>query len=253
MGVLPNLPTRSGEKPALSLVATHSEVAKLVKIWLTNNPGKEVGVLVFDDTGRSAMTEALEQALGSLRGRNIRVQTYSWKTRAETKADDLLFDTPDVVTVLNLQSCKGLEFDAVFIVDLHRAPIGLYGADRFKMQMFVATSRGREWVQLIDSGRNAGSGPWTEYLPGPEHLDRDDRSRQTRVTRGRQTVNNVAGKSGHWFSELQSVAKKRSLQIDDRREDGGAVWVYGGKELASLLEPRGFAYSEKRSGWWRKS
>lgn len=258
VGVLPNLPKRSGERPMLSLVDSHTQIATRVKTWLTNNPGKEVGVLVFDDLTRSNMVDALEKSLGSMKGREVVVQTYSWRSRADTKVNSLLFDTPDVVTVLNLRSCKGLEFDAVFIVDPHKAQIATYGSDRFRMQMFVATSRGRDWVELIDSGPSAGTGPWTKYVPGPELLTREPLNAKTPVKAtqpdspsGLQPARG-ASRGEAWLALVQSEAKRRALEIDDRRPDGGAIWVYGNKELATLLEPQGFIYSEKRSGWWRK-
>lgn len=260
VGVLPNIPKRSGERPTLSLVASSAQVVARVRTWLTNNPGKEVGVLAFDDSTRSLMAETLERSLRSMKGREIRVQTYSWKSRAETKVNDLLFDTPDVVTVLNLQSCKGLEFDAVFIVDLHKAQIAAYGADRFRMQMFVATSRGRDWVELVDSGPSAGIGPWTACLPAPELLVRTGGN--AREQQGTPASRPLAPVRSHgvdgidagdaWLARLRSEAGRRAFEIDDRRPEGGAIWVYGGKDLTSLLEPQGFAYSEKRSGWWRR-
>jgi len=269
VGVLPRLPSRSSATPSYACVNSHSEVVQRIKIWLTNNPGQEIGVLVFSDATRSSLVTALQGALGGMRGREITVQTYSWKTRQENKAGDLLFDTPDVVTVLNAQSCKGLEFDAVFIIDLHEAQIGLYGPDRFKMQMFVAVSRGREWVSLLDSGRQARSGKYYECLPGDEFLERENASQALKTAkstpkRAKPAVSNpsVAPKASgvvspspqdpDWESELLKLAKKGVLSISDSRLKGGAIWVNGGDEVARFVEPLGFVYSAKRKGWWRK-
>jgi DNA helicase-2/ATP-dependent DNA helicase PcrA len=268
VGALPKVPSRSSEKPAYIKVGSHADIVERIKIWVTNNPGKEVGVLVFDDSTRRAMVTALEEALGRIRGRNITIQTYSWKSRKENKADDLQFDAPDVVTVLNTQSCKGLEFDAVFIVDLHQAQIGIYGPDRFKMQMFVAVSRGRDYVDLIDSGKRAGSGTYHECLPGPEFLEREigfsTPERETPAVR--TDSRNVSGSaapngaplkhtesagSSNWEVELSKLVAKGSLRANDCRPKGGAVWVNGGAELAHVMEPLGFKHSKKRSGWWR--
>jgi DNA helicase-2/ATP-dependent DNA helicase PcrA len=269
VGVLPRLPKRPSERPCYAMVTGHSAIVDRIKIWLTNNPGQEVGVFVFDDRTRVSMVTALTQAVGKMRGRSITVQTYSWKTRRENKAEDLLFDTPDVITVLNMQSCKGLEFDAVFIVDLHEAQIGLYGPDRFKMQMFVAVSRGRDYVDLIDSGKRAGSGTYHECLPGPEFLERENgfstpEGETPAVRTDSRTVSGSAapkraplkhtGSAGasNWEVELSKLVAKGSLRVNDCRPKGGAVWVNGGAELAHVLEPLGFQHSEKRSGWWRQ-
>ena len=295
VGVQPRLPSRTSATPSYACVTSHSEVVQRIKIWLTNNPGKEVGVLVFSDATRSSLVTALQGALGGMRGREITVQTYSWKTRQENKAENLLFDTPDVVTVLNAQSCKGLEFDAVFIIDLHEAPIGLYGPDRFKMQMFVAVSRAREWVSLVDSGGQARTGTYYECLPGDEFLERENAAQALKS--GKSTASRVyveyqpttekepnapvdsrtqdrsptqpavvqapaskkAGGTGaasratsDWESELLKLEKNKTLSVIDHRPKGGAVWVYGGNELARFLEPLGFKYVAKRDGWWRK-
>ena len=188
-----------------------------------------------------------------MRGRKITVQTYSWKSRQENKVDNLLFDKPDVVTVLNTQSCKGLEFDAVFVVNLHEAQIGIYGPDRFKMQMFVAVSRARDWVSLLDSGLRAQTGTYYECLPGPKFLDREKitEAAKPRKLPSKPTSPPASAEASDWESELLKLAKKQGFSINDRRPKGGAVWVNGGNELARLLEPLGFAYSAKREGWWR--
>jgi hypothetical protein len=205
-----------------------------------------------------------------MRGRDITVQTYSSKSQSENKAKDLIFDTPDVVTVLNLQSCKGLEFDAVFIVDLHEAQIGLYGVDRFKMQMFVAVSRARDWVSLIDSGSRAGVGKYFEVLPEEEFLERepDTHAEKTKRQPARpspvktpilpsppKTVQRPPEKSeggGASEADLIKLTNTPSLSTRDQRSKGGAFWVDGGDELAARLQPLGFVYSAKRNGWWRK-
>ena len=269
VGVLPRVPERPSEKPVYAQVAGRTEIVNRIKIWLTNNPGKEVGVFVFNEDARTAMVAELQGSLGRMRGRNITIQTYSWKSRRENKAEKLLFDIPDVITVLNMQSCKGLEFDAVFIVDLHEAQIGLYGTDRFKMQMFVAVSRARDWVSLIDSGRRAGSGSYYNCLPGPDFLEREggqlaasagqspppadlpNRAAQSADDRSGSSAVEMVGRVD-WKIALAKLSKKLALQVNDRRAKGGAVWVNGGTELSRHLEPLGFTHSEKRSGWWRK-
>ena len=60
VGAMPNLPARAGERPMLSVVANRAQVAERIRIWLTNNPGKEVGVLVFGEATRKAMTTMLK-------------------------------------------------------------------------------------------------------------------------------------------------------------------------------------------------
>jgi DNA helicase II / ATP-dependent DNA helicase PcrA len=271
VGVLPKLPKRTSEKPAFSVLHSRSAVVERIRTWVRNNPGKETGVLVFDDSTREALANDLEAALGSMRGRSITVQTYSWKSRQQNPADSLLFDQPDVVTVLNMQSCKGLEFDAVMIVGLHQAQIGLYGTDRFRMQMFVGVSRGRELVELIDFGRDGRDDRYMSCLPGPEVLERggvDAAPSGAQSGRG-TTVQNpgrTSAKNGHdhrvkadsveegdsWRVALARLSGSESLLVEDKSANGGAIWVSGSRALASKLEPLGFKFSEKKIAWWRK-
>lgn len=268
VGVLPNLPKRSGPKPTFVAVGDQPALAQRVKAWVVNNPGKEVGVLTFSEPGREALYRQLERILSTLSGREIRLQTYSSKTWQENKAKDLVFDEGDVVTVLNLQSCKGLEFDAAFIVDLHQSKMAQQAADRFKMQMFVAVSRARESVTLIDSGPQAGIGGYVELLPDGNVLDREggtlgERKVSLPAAAGQEMVQPAAFGSAtstyerdipaNWEESVRALVKQLKLDSEDKRtKPGGSYWVFGGQDLAKHLEPLAFQYAAKRSGWWRK-
>lgn len=273
VGVLPRLPSRSTQKPEYLTVSNLAAIVREIKTWLVTNPEKEVGVLTFSDSKRAALFEALKAGLAGLRGRNITVQTYSWSSRKENRVDELLFDAPDVVTVLNMQSCKGLEFDAAYIVDLHEAPIGLYGPDRFKMQLFVGVSRARDWVHMIDSGSNAGRGEYVKHLPGEQFLLRDAAHGSERgsgrhehaprkqtdhvAVEEKPSPRKVSGKGIHaspdnWEHAAGAIARTHHLKINDKRSKGGAFWINGGKNLGTELEALGFRYAAKQDGWWRK-
>lgn len=257
VGVLPKLPKRStGDKPTYVRVRSTVEAVNRIVTWIRNNPDKEVGVLVFKDGKREVIFQQLQEAVRSIRGRDVTVQTYSWGSRTENPVKNLLFDESDVVTVLNMQSSKGLEFDAVFVVDLHEAPIGLYGPDRFRMQMFVGVSRARDWVELVDSGAVAGTGIYLNELPPEEYLAREDESQLRSSSTRRNNAESGQARHAHgdngWEAALKQYVTARRLRVNDRRPEGGAVWVNGGPELENGLEPLGFKYSEKRNGWWRK-
>lgn len=256
VGVMPRLPTRSSEKPVHEICTDRSVVVERVLTWLINNPLREVGVFVFDDNARADITARLTNAVQRVRGRNITVQTYSWASRQINPAKNLIFDASDVVTVLNMQSCKGLEFDAVFIVDSQKASIGLYGPDRYKMQMFVAVSRARNWVSLLESGPTAGYGAYYDILPGEEYLTRENTCVSSEVgcisADGQLSIIDENSQVIDWFEDVSMLAIKLSLPIVDKRQKGGAVWVTAAYELANLLEPLGFKYKADRGEWWRK-
>lgn len=252
VGVLPNLPKRTGPRPVLAYSSGLHDTVSRIRTWLLNNPDKEAAVLVFSEIERESLTEKIRGMCTGIKGRQITVQTYSYQSRKQNRAKDLVFDAADVVTVLNMQSCKGLEFDAVFIVDPHRAQIGLYGPDRFKMQMFVAVSRSRDWVSLLDSG--SASAEYVHYLPSEEFLDREGsggsvharpRSAEVAKAPSSQAVNG-------WEEQLLQLAKAGKVKVDDKRAKGGAIWVQGGKAVSAFLQPNGFQYSDARGAWWKK-
>lgn len=256
VGVMPRLPMRRSEKPVHEICSNRSVIVQRILTWLINNPLKEVGVLVFDEGARADMAARLTNAVQTVHGRNITVQTYSWASRQKNSAQDLIFDASDIVTVLNMQSCKGLEFDAVFIVDSQEAPIGLYGPDRYKMQMFVAVSRARDWVRLLDSGPRAGHGAYYEILPGEEYLTRESSCVPSEagcmLVDSPLSVNDESLQVIDWFEEVVKLASKFNLLLVDNRPKGGAVWVKAVYELANFLEPLGFKYNADRGAWWRK-
>ncbi|WP_415752707.1 DUF5710 domain-containing protein [Ramlibacter tataouinensis] len=257
VGVLPHLPTRSGPKPTFALLG-RSEIVNRIRTWLVNNPGKEAGVLVFSEEDRDSLVTLIREKCENLKGRHVTVQTYSWNSRRINPAKDLVFDTPDVVTVLNMQSCKGLEFDAVFILDLSHAQISRIGPDRFKMQMFVAVSRSREWVGLLDSGKGAASAPYVELLPDERYLERESQLERAAQSAGDATLLSepketlAVRKDEGWETRLKQFAKSGKLKLQDKRPKGGVLWVEDERGVEDLVRPLGFQYSAKQSAWWRK-
>jgi DNA helicase IV len=112
-----------------------------------NNPGKEIGILCSSDRLRKQVFNSLA---ARLKDKGVVVQTYAYADQAKHPAKSLKFDVPNVLTVLNFQSAKGLEFDAVFILDPFAAyQLGGAGDQAFKMQMYVMCSRAREYLDLI--------------------------------------------------------------------------------------------------------
>lgn len=173
---LPLPPDREGEIPQYVATASPVEALQFIERWVRNNPGLEVGVFTFLDPKRQALYEGLKERLEGLRGRDQIVQTYASNDPELRKVDSLQFDREDTLTVLNVQSCKGLEFDAVFVVDLADGYGNPGARDRFRMQMFVATSRARTWVCLLDQRKPPAGALHLAELPGPEVLERGDGS-----------------------------------------------------------------------------
>jgi DNA helicase-2/ATP-dependent DNA helicase PcrA len=255
IGAIPVMPERGGEMPQYMECGTVEACVKRIVTWIVNNPGKEVGVLVFRDTKRQQMHERLADEVASIRGRNVTVQSYSWGTRADNPVDDLVFDQGDVVTILNMQSCKGLEFDAVFIIDLQDCPIANLGADRFRMQMFVGVSRAREWVEVLECEAVPSNAPFLKELPSEEFLVRGKVSRRPAK---RNVVTDVVSApivlratASDWAKPAEALARKHGFTFEDLRPNG-CVWIYAPESFSKPMETLGFKYAARREAWWRK-
>ena len=117
---LPELPERRGPMPVLRRCSDIRAVRALILRHAANNPGHEIGVVVpDDDQARSRYFNEVKSNAD-----HIRVQTYAFNDPVyNNPKGQLAFDEPGI-TVLNRASCKGLEFDAVFVVHLEQARIG---------------------------------------------------------------------------------------------------------------------------------
>lgn len=143
---MPAVPDRIGKtKPRVVLASSLEVVRKRVETFAKNNPGMDIGVLCARDHMRKKVYNSLEERL---KGTKLVVQTYSSKTKESHPAESLKFDRGGSVTVLNFHSAKGLEFDAVFLVDPFIENGGA-GAQQASMQLYVMTSRAREYLELL--------------------------------------------------------------------------------------------------------
>lgn len=145
----PSTPTRAGDLPIVSLVArdTHGKflnacaekIARYAKLRRT----EEIAVLVMRERVRESMFNRMK---AKLQGESIEVQSYS---SADGEAGHLSFDKPGHITVLNAASAKGLEFDAVFIID-PAALMSTGSSDlNVKMTLYVLCSRARSFLNVM--------------------------------------------------------------------------------------------------------
>jgi DNA helicase-2/ATP-dependent DNA helicase PcrA len=165
---VPLLPQRIGPIPELRRCDNLYTALAQILTYQRNNPRHEIGVLIpDDDTARRRYFDALREASSG----GARIQTYAFRDKEFNQPrKHLVFDEP-AVTVLNRASCKGLEFDAVFIVNLHAARIQGGQEDFFRMGMYVMAARARRSLQLLWIG-NATAPPRVLALMPPESLIR---------------------------------------------------------------------------------
>lgn len=157
----PTLPRKLGEKPQMiATVSLDQQVDYMVKVLKTSSTG-EVGVFAQNDSMRKQLVNKLQHRLRGF----YRVQTYSSKDEKNCPVDDLVFDTTATVTVINRQSCKGLEFDTVFIPEIQTIPLDGSNLDAFKMNMYVMCSRAREELYVLYSSQSNEQPDIVGYFP----------------------------------------------------------------------------------------
>lgn len=150
----------TGQLP--SLVRTPSLASTIERIgnWILTRGGT-VGVIV--DRNRTGL--AVERGLVSRLPEGVRVSRYSSQEKNEG-AIDLLADG---VTILNKESVKGQEFDAVFILELESFIPCM--SDAARRAMYMMCCRARDHLFLV-YGPSALSKARQDSLPAAELLER---------------------------------------------------------------------------------
>ncbi len=162
---IPALPKVRGDKPELfKAKSLNEQVDYIVKSLRIRGYG-EVGVFAQNDNMRQTIFNKLQH---QLKNTQYSVQSYSSKNENEFPADQLVFDQAGTVTVINRQSCKGLEFDAVFIPEIQVMPIDESNLDSFRMNMYVMCSRARKALCLLFSSTGNELPEIINYLPARE-------------------------------------------------------------------------------------
>lgn len=163
---IPDLPDKKGNKPRLICDATAHKQIGYIASYLKLRGNHEVGVVLPDNKLRDQFFNSLERMLS-----NYTVQTYDSKD--PRSSESLVFDRQGVVTILNRQSCKGLEFDVVFLPCLQDYEAEDSDSDTFKMNMYVMCSRARsELIMMSETPADSDAGAM-KYLPvnEPELLE----------------------------------------------------------------------------------
>ena len=155
---VPDLPDRQGNKPVLISTVNSEQQIKNICGYLRYRGALEVGVIVDSDEERSYFCEKLSESLST-----YTVQTYTSEKYWESES--LTFDTQGVVTVLHRKSCKGLEFDVVFVPQLHKFAVEDVDITTFKMNMYVICSRARNDLFFLSNGGTSSNPEFFRHFP----------------------------------------------------------------------------------------
>jgi len=135
-------PDRVGPKPQVRQMESLDQAVELIRTYEANNDGQEIGVFVADYRMRQAVGDALE-------GTTVNeVHTYF----GNQASGDMSMGTPGI-RVLCSESAKGLEFDTVFIVEAQAFAAHLRDEKKVKRRFYVMTSRARDSLYMLWSGR----------------------------------------------------------------------------------------------------
>jgi len=139
---VPDIPDRvQGQTPQLSKYATLTDEMKSIVTWLYNNDDLSAGVIVPDIPTLDEIAACIEP-LANEKGLNVQ------KYKHGVSESSIHFYKKKTITIITDRSCKGLEFDGVFIPQIQKHKIDGANEDFFKMKMYVMLSRARSHVQL---------------------------------------------------------------------------------------------------------
>ena len=152
---------RSYESEVDGLLLDRDEIAGIAN-FAQMNEDLTVGVIIGND---NATRERVYNLLRNmLTGSQVGVQTYHHKMTKE-ELQEIQLEKAGTITVVNGASCKGLEFDAVFIPALEKYSPDPGRETVFKMNMFVRISRARDYLFLSYVSSDGQDPRILNYLP----------------------------------------------------------------------------------------
>lgn len=154
---------RKGEKVKLVNTSNFENTINYILRYIKAHENEEILIIVQQDELRIKYFEALNNKLDS---DFFYVQTYTSKPKDEwNNTGRLQFDIPGTVSIFNKESCKGLEFDTVFIPELHSVNVESDNIEGFMMDMYVMCSRARNLLVLMLQPSSQIELPIMKYLP----------------------------------------------------------------------------------------
>lgn len=162
----PDLPVEEGDLPLLVKGGKLNDSVDYIYRYALNHDNEEIGVITQNNKVRRKFVNRLASKLDG--NSSLRLQSYASRDKDWGDSRDLVFDEGGVITVVNKQSCKGLEFDAVFLPELQSVSVAPDDKDQFKMEMYVMTSRARHMLALMYSNEGDETPAILSYLPDEE-------------------------------------------------------------------------------------
>lgn len=246
------LPEREGPLPKLvhleDQAAERKYIVELVKKYRQSNPNMTIGIIA---------------------AKNHQIDTYSdWLTSAspsipheQVRKDSTFSMATPGVKVASAFSAKGLEFNVVIIPMFAEGyfPYKYSTDDEEEMEQFLIKMRNLVYVSMTRAKNalvitwwgNGGSRFIAEMDPGlyetegsafkisvPNTVQGSDGISITKSDKEEKPVSTLVLEETRTAkgNDLVGFLKGKGLEIIDKRERGGALWVVGGKELDAILK-----------------
>ena len=152
----PELPSirRIAKRPLLveygkSCQANFTSVVNAILKTADRDPGKLLGVIAPNNDIRERYVNALKTANLKLDNEKPQIRTY----QSGANAAGLAFDEGGIM-LINAQSCKGLEFDTVFLADIDQHYYNPQIHDEKKRLFYVMVARARDNVIMLKNADN---------------------------------------------------------------------------------------------------
>lgn len=121
------------------------EVARRILNQSMHKPDYLIGVITPNDSIRERYWHALKQAVSDSppRNRTPRIETFYTRHRPSVRFDE------GGILVINMQACKGLEFDIVVCADIDGHFVNPEDTDAAKKRFYVMIARAREKLIML--------------------------------------------------------------------------------------------------------
>ena len=153
----PDLPPASSSQANVPLLYAYpppafSAIIGRIAKMADRMPAKLIGIITPDNNVREVYFLALDKTHPGLENGNINVSTFK-----SGDTHELAFDEGGIM-VINAQSCKGLEFDVVFIAGLHEFKVKHPFVDQAKRLFYVMVARAIDRVIMLQElGRHCSA------------------------------------------------------------------------------------------------
>lgn len=129
--------------------ANFTSVVSAILKTADRDPGKLLGVIAPNNDIRERYVNALKTANLKLDNEKPQIRTY----QSGANAAELAFDEGGIM-LINAQSCKGLEFDTVFLADIDQHYCTPQIHDEKKRLFYVMVARARDNVIMLKNADN---------------------------------------------------------------------------------------------------